>query len=137
VQTQVLFLEISFNPLDIRVPLFVGGLVLAFVGVHLINSLKEEDSSGQVALSIVEVDKPSVEFSGLKWLNIGNSLPTNGRQLENLRLASALTRGGKADIAVLRSHLGEDPARACTQEFSQVFFLHRMCSLYIEFGLSP
>ena len=109
-------------------PLFVGGLVLAFVGVHLINSLKEEDSSGQVALSIVEVDKPSVDFSGLKWLNTGDSLPTNGRQLENPPLARALTRaleGG--NVAVLRAHRAGDSA--CTHEFSQVFLLHRMCSL--------
>ena len=112
----MLFLEISFNPVVIRVPLFVVGLALAFTGVHLINRLKEEDSCGQV---VVQVDKPSVEFSGLKWLNTGDSPPTNGRQLENVWLARALTRGGKANVAVFRAHLVEDPARACTHEFSQ------------------
>jgi hypothetical protein len=134
----VLFLEISFNPVNIRVPLFVLGLVLAFTGVYLINSLKEEDSSGQVEEDscgqvVVQVDKPSVDFSGLKWLNTGDSLPTNGRQLENPPLARALTRaleGG--NVAVLRAHRAGDSA--CTHEFSQVFLLHRMCSTYSVFS---
>lgn len=122
----MLFLEISFTPAAIRVPLFVIGLVLAFTGVHWINSLQEEDSpgSGQVV--------STVEFSGLEWLNTGDSLPTKGRQLDNLALASALTLGGKATVAVLQAHLAADPASRCIQELSQVFFLRRMCSLCVE-----
>ena len=37
----VLFLEIDFDNIEVRVPLFVLGLVFAFGGVYLINALKE------------------------------------------------------------------------------------------------
>mmetsp|Transcript_90276 Transcript_90276/g.146022 ORF Transcript_90276/g.146022 Transcript_90276/m.146022 type:complete len:494 (-) Transcript_90276:323-1804(-) len=37
----VLFLEIDFEPMEVRVPLFILGLLFAFGGVFLINALKE------------------------------------------------------------------------------------------------
>lgn len=48
----VLFLEVEFEPLARRLSLFVGGLVLSFAGVYLINSLPDHDAATAAAMGL-------------------------------------------------------------------------------------
>jgi len=73
----VLFLEISFNPIAVRLPLFVAGLMCAFGGVYLINQLKEDTAQDHNA-------------SGLKWENVGGVKPAEGLELSSSTLADTL-----------------------------------------------
>ena len=52
-----LFLELEFEPLAIKVPLFLVGLVLAFSGVWLINSLPTEEGEGGAKVAGVDAEQ--------------------------------------------------------------------------------
>ena len=58
-----LFLELEFEPLAVKVPLFLVGLVLAFSGVWLINSLPTEDGEGGAKVVVVDAEHEEQEVN--------------------------------------------------------------------------